>query len=189
MANDPSKATPIRNLTGKASLYIRGVAEYLIAADDAGKTQVPLRSLQDSGLAYVIAKGETMSVPYISTLTGRLEKEGFIKKSRFGKSFVVAWTEKTIDDFEEMIEEDYGSDEAILEWDVRKLKQRNLIINHMDEHQGVVITSEAPLPHAAFMVLRDRFNKGELAMMFMTTAEATILAEDFPEADFPEDLK
>lgn len=188
----PKTKTPvmdIKDLAGKAAMFVRGFAEYLIAADAAGKTKLPLRACQDAGLAYVTSHGETISVPYISQLTGRLEKRGYIEKHRAGKSFTVTWFEESIDELEELLETGYGTEEAIAQIDVKQLKQRNLIINHLDEHRGVVITNENRLPRAAFQVLYDRYNKGELVMVYVTPDTDQGVLEDFPEADFPEDLK
>lgn len=189
MVKSKTAVVGIKGLAGKAAMFVRGFAEYLIAADAAGKYKVPLRACQDAGLAYVTSRGESISVPYISQLTGRLEKEGFIEKHRVGKSFSVSWFEETIDDLEELLESGYGTEEALAQMDVMQLKQRNFIINHLEEHQGVVITNENRLPRAAFQILYDRFNKGELVQVYVTPAEATIIAEDFPEAVFPDSLK
>lgn len=189
MAKTKTPVVDIKDLAGKAAMFVRGFAEYLIAADAAGKTKVPLRACQDAGLAYVTSHGETISVPYISQLTGRLEKRGLIEKHRAGKSFTVSWFDESIDELEELLETGYGTEEAVVQMDVKQLKQRNHIINHMEEYQGVVVTRENRMPHAAFKVLWDRFEKGDLVLAFVHPDTDQGVLEDFPEVEFPEDLK
>lgn len=171
---------PVRNLTGKAALYVRGVAEFLLDCDEQNKNKIPLRTVQDAGLAFVVSKGDTVSVPYISQLTGRMERSGFFEKQRAGKSFKVILSDEGLDAMGELIDSGFGADEAPSEVSVQDLRDRNAILNHLKDHQGVVIHHDAPISKAAYKVLWDRFNKGQLVMAFIDPDTDQGVLEDFP---------
>lgn len=173
-------ATAIRSLTGKAALYVRGVAEFLVDLDERGKSATPLRAAQDAGVEYVRSKGDTVSVPYVSQLTAKMENAGFFEKQRAGKSFRIILTDEGLEAMDELIESGYGTDEAMREVSVQDLRDRNQIINHLEEHQGVVITHDHPVPKAAYKLLWDRFSKGQLVMAFVDPGTDQGIIEDFP---------
>lgn len=182
MAKGKPIQTPVKSLAGKSAVFVRGFGEHLRKKHNAGQLTTPLRATQDAGLLFVSSKGDTISVPYISQLTGRMEHEGFFEKERMGKSYMLKWTDESIEPLLELLANDnFGTSVAAAEVTVDDLKARNGILNHLKAHQGVVITNERPVPKAAYKVLWDRFNKGELTMGFFTPAEGKELAEDYPQ--------
>lgn len=170
----------IRSLTGKAAIFVRGVAEYLVEADELDKKTLPLRTVQDAGMNYVRSQGETLSIPYVSQLTAKMENAGFFEKQRAGKSFRVILTDEGVDLMDELVEAGFGTEEAVREVSVQDLRDRNQIINHLQEHQGVVIHHDNPVPKAAYKLLWDRFNKGQLVMAFVDPGTDQGIIEDFP---------
>lgn len=173
--------TKLKSLAGKSAMFVRGFGEYLEKMNDKGLTKAPLRKAQDAGLAYVVSKGDVISVPYISQLSSRMEQEGIYTKSRMGKSFMVTWTPETLDKLLDLLEdEDYGTPNEGTQVTVEDVKARSAIIDHLEEHDGVVIHHDAPVPKAAYKLLWDRFNKGELVMAFLKPDTDQGVLDDFP---------
>lgn len=171
----------IANLAGKAAFFIRGVGQYIIERADKGHDKAFLRKAQDAGLAEVQQRGETISVPYISQLTGKLEKAGVFTKQRHGKSYTIHWTEDSLTFLDELVASDFGTENTPQELSVVDLKHRSSLIRHLESHEGVVIDSTRPVPKAGYKLLWDRFNRGELVMGFFTPEQAAMLTEDYPE--------
>lgn len=180
----PSKVKQIpqlRSLAGKSAMFVRGFGEYLEFQNKNGLRRAPLRKAQDAGLSFVTSKGDVISVPYISQLSSRMEAEGIYTKSRMGKSFMISWTPESLGKLLELLEdEDYGTPNAGTQVTVEDVKARSAIIDHLDEHEGVVIRHDAPVPKAAYKLLWDRFNKGELVMAFLSPDTDQGVLEDFP---------
>lgn len=179
MASKSKNIPKLTSLAGKSAMFVRGFGEYLKSQNDKGLTKAPLRKAQDAGLAYVTSKGDVISVPYISQLSSRMEADGIYTKTRMGKSFMVTWTEESLDKLLDLLEdEDYGTPNAGTQVTVEDVKARSEIIEHLDEFAGVVIRYDAPVPKAAYKLLWDRFNKGELVMAFVNNDQD--LHDDFP---------
>lgn len=173
--------TEVKALGGKAAIFVRGFGEYMLAKAEKGVYKATLRQAQDAGLSAVTSRGDSISIPYISQLSGRLEKEGFYSKQRVGKSFNIVFDDDQLDKMEALLDGDYGTEALARELTVEDLKHRTAVIRHIEEHEGVVIRHDNPVPKAAYKVLLDRFNKGELIMGFFDKNEYEGLAPDFPE--------
>lgn len=171
-------SAPIENLNGKSAIFIRGFVEYLQERHRKGHRNAKLRAAQDAGASQVTRKGDVISVPYVSQLSTRLEKSGVYEKARSGKSYVISWTNESVADVFELMDTDYGTEEAVREVTVEDMKNRSKIIDHLDEVGGVVITEQSRVPRAAFRILWDRFNKGELMLGFFEPDDE--LVEDYP---------
>lgn len=181
MAGKTIKVTKIKDLGGKAAVFVRGFGEYLLELDEKGINKVLLRKAQEAGLQAVIDKGEVMSIPYVSQLSGRLDQEGYFDKARIGKSYNCTFNEAQMDKFFDLLDgTDYGVDVGTAELSIQDMKDRNAILEHLTEHEGVVIYKERPLPKAAYKLLIDKFNKGEVVMAFVSSTNSGML-DDFPE--------
>lgn len=181
MATKVKQIPQLQSLAGKSAIFVRGFGEYLELQNKNGLKRAPLRKAQDAGLAFVTSKGDSISVPYISQLSSRMEAEGIYTKSRMGKSFMITWTDASLGKLLDLLEdEDYGTPNAGTMVTVEDVKARSSIIDHLDEHEGVVIHHDAPVPKAAYKLLWDRFNKGELVMAFFNTDTDQGVLEDFP---------
>lgn len=177
-----TKLTKVKHLSGKAAVFVRGFGEYLLELDEAGVGKAKLRVAQERGLAAVQAQGETMSVPYVSQLSGRLDMEGYFDKHRMGKSYTITFTETQLDKFFDLLDGTaYGTEAKSIDYTVEDMKHRNGIIEHLEEHEGVTIHSTRPLPKAAYKLLMDRFNKGELVMAFVSATNDQGMLDDFAE--------
>lgn len=171
--------TPVKSLAGKSAIFVRGFGEYLRVQHDKGRTSAALRAAQDAGQLAVVSKGESISIPYISQLSGRLEAEGIYTKLRLGKSFTLNWTEESIAPLLALLDDDnFGNNASAAEVTVEDLKARTKIIDHLEDYSGVVIHHDAPVPKAVYKLLWDRFNKGELVMAFVNNDQD--LHDDYP---------
>ena len=182
MAGKSMKVTQIKDLGGKAAVFVRGFGEFLLDLDEKGINKVLLRKAQEAGLQAVIDKGEVMSIPYVSQLSGRLDQEGYFDKARIGKSYNCTFNEAQLDKFFDLLDEtDYGTDVGAGDMNIQDMKDRNGILAHLEEFEGVVIHKARPLPKAAYKLLIDKFNKGELVMAFVSPTNDQGMLDDFAE--------
>lgn len=171
--------TQMKELTGKAAVFVRGFGEYMLEQHRAGHGNVRLRAAQEAGRIAVVDAGETISVPYISQLSSKIEAAGIYEKRQSGKSYVLHFTDESIEKMQDLLDTPYGT-EVRAEISVHDLRARNAIINHLSENDGVVIYNDAPLPKASYGLLIERFKKGQLVMAFVTPEAAEALEGDHP---------
>lgn len=182
MAGKVTKVTKIKDLGGKAAVFVRGFGEYLLELDESGINKAKLRVAQERGLAAVLAKGEVMSVPYVSQLSGRLDQEGYFEKHRVGKSYNITFNEAQCDRLFDLLDgTDYGTEAKTADLTIEDMKHRNGILAHLEEFEGVVINKERPMPKAAYKLLIDKFHKGELLMAFVSSTNDQGMLDDFAE--------
>lgn len=177
--------TPIEELAGKAAVFVRGFCEYLVSRDDQNETSIPtvvkLRKAQDAGKSAVEALGETISVPYLSQLSGKIEKAGVYRKQQFGKSYnLILDNEKALDRVRELLTRDDYGHTVDVQFTVEELGDRSAIIHHLEEYDGVRIHAKRPAPKASYQVLMDRFQKGELIMVFCNPDDPAF-GDEYPE--------
>lgn len=175
--------TDISTLAGKSAVFVRGFGEYLQERHRKGHRNAKLRVAQEAGATHVARKGDKISVPYISQLSSRIEKQGIYEKTRSGKSYIISWTDESIALLLELLDSAYGTEEAVREITVEDMKDRSRVINHLDEFGGLIITHDNPVPKAAYKLLWDRFNKGELVMGFFEPDTDQGVLEDFEALD------
>lgn len=177
--------TPIEELAGKAAVFVRGFCEYIVARDDLNETSIPtvvkLRKAQNAGKERVEQLGETISVPYLSQLSGKIEKAGVYRKQQFGKSYnLILDNPRALDRVRELLTRDDYGHTVDVQFTVEELGDRASIINHLEEHGGVRIHAKRPTPKAAYQVLIDRFAKGELLMVFADPDDPAF-GDEYPE--------
>lgn len=177
--------TPIEELAGKAAVFVRGFCEYLILHDEQNDTSIPtvvtLRKAQEAGRSSVEALGDRISVPYLSQLSSKIEKTGAYRKEQFGKSYrLVLDNPDKLDRLKELLSRPEYGRSVDLQYTVDELKDRSQILDHLDQFDGVRIISDRPVPKASYQVLIDRFQKGELMMVFCN-AEDPAFDTEYPE--------
>lgn len=153
----------LSHLSGKASVFVRGFVEHLA---DQPQFTAKLRKAQDAGVRNVTELGETISIPYESKLTKLLESYAVITKTRKGKGYEVTWATR----FPELIKFLEGSEwgKSIEREDsVETISVRSQFLDHMSQEGIVRISSDSPLPKAAYQVAIDKFKAGDYDMVFV----------------------
>lgn len=152
----------IKKVSPLASCFVRAFIEQLTT------TPAPNRQVQEQALAGVVELGGAISPAYIRKLFKQMEAEGlFGYGPKNGKARTLIANQNTLD-FQAWLAEnmDYGlspnKEESMEEFVVR-----SKMIDQIKDEMGVVIDVQNHVPKVAFRYLMEKFNKGELQMVFM----------------------
>lgn len=153
----------LKDLSPLAACFVRGFIEQL------GPTPVPNKDVQIAAVKYVNELGGDISVAYIRKLFKKLEADDlFSYGPKQGKARTLIANDNT-EEFADWLQGniDYGTS-VVRQPSLDDMAVRFAMIEHIKDHDGVVIDRDNQVPKVAFRYLMEKFNKGELQMAFMT---------------------
>lgn len=148
--------------SGRAAVFIRSMVETVKAY---GSKPLPLRTAQAKALETVQSQGSDLSISYLSNLSRTLTDASVLRKSRDGKKFYLE-RGPLFHHMTDFLDEhpDWGTvaDEGVVD-----VGDRATVLDHLIDHGSIRVTSEARLPKAAWTLVWDKFNAGELDLVFI----------------------
>lgn len=161
MSMQNKDTAPVMALNGIGAIFARGFMEMYATKERR------LRECQEAGMAAVVELGETISVPYISKISRMLVEAGIVGREKVGRKFYVT-DAPHLNDFLDFLEEsaDYGTRMRGTQDDDRA---RLAVFEHLEEHGSVRSTGEQRIPKAAYKMLMQQVQSGELDIVIVKT--------------------